>query len=571
MLYYDDNVVLQELIPSRGFQSSMDYVMTIGLGTSNTVDSLRVIWPDDHTQKLNAINANQTLHLKISDASEKYIVPKSEGNNTLLKELTNGQLIAHKENSYNDFDQERLIYKLLSQEGPSLTIGDIDGDGNEDIFIGGAKGLAGVVYRHDGDGILRPMPQNVLELDAQYEDTAAAFLDADGDEDLDLMVGSGGNENGSQQTYRARLYLNNGKGVFSNSKEKLPSVFKNIATIAPHDFDADGDVDVFIGSRSVVGTYGIDPNHLFLENLGDGTFQDATERLGYDLKDAGMITHALWTDMDGDGRQDLVTVSEWGTPKVYKNSGRRLAHRVTALDSLHGWWNAVEAADLDGDGDNDLILGNQGSNLHYKPSTENPMKMWINDFDNNGTIEQIVSLDVDGKDYPIHQKKELTEQLVTLKKQNLKASEYSKKTISELFPPEIFENSVVKKSVISESVIAVNEGGGKFTIKKLPSRVQLSCVCGITCTDINNDGNLDLLMGGNNFEFKPQYSRLDASYGNVLLGDGQLGFKWQDYTTSGFFIREEIKHLKQFTDKNGRNFVIAAINDNKPRVFALTE
>ena len=301
---------------------------------------------------------------------------------------------------------------MISQEGPALAIDDINGDGNEDIYVGGAAGETGIIYINRGKGKLEARP---LKLDADFEDTAAAFFDADGDGDNDLMVGSGGNQTHEGHTYRARLYMNDGNGNFSKSEKDLPSTFDNISVIAPQDFDQDGDIDVLVGSRSVVGTYGVNPEHLFLENKGDGTFTDATERFAYDLKDAGMMTDAIWADMDADGKKDLVTVSEWGRPNIYKSTGRRLSRQSTSLDSLYGWWNTIEAADLDNDGDIDLIMGNQGSNVPYKASSEHPMKMWINDYDNNGTLEQIVTRNYNGKDYPLHQKKELTAQIRPLK------------------------------------------------------------------------------------------------------------------------------------------------------------
>ena len=570
-IFHDNTIHVQEQMPSRGFQSSMDYVMTIGLGAAKVIDSLRVIWPDNRTQKWSNVEVNTTLTLNQNEAIElqKPFEPKKE--KTLLTEISKNNFQKHQENSYSDFDYEGLINKMLSQEGPALAVGDINNDGNEDFYIGGAKNQPGVLYLNLGDGKVALSIQKSFEKDALFEDTTASFFDANGDGNLDLMIGSGGNEIGQQNNYKVRLYLNNGKGTFESAKNKLPALRKNIAVISPYDFDNDGDIDVFVGARSMVATYGIDPTHQFLENNGDGTFMDTTEKVAYDVKSAGMMTDAIWEDINNDGKKDLITVSEWNTPKIFINNGRRLIKQKSTLDDLFGMWNVVEAADLDNDGDIDFILGNQGSNTMHKTSKENPVKMWVNDFDNNGTIEQIRTNHKNGKDYPIHMKKELTAQLVSLKKQNLKASEYAKKSIDELFSESIFENSIMKQSTISESIIAVNQGDWNFSVKKLPSRVQLSCVCGIICSDINNDGYLDIIMAGNNFEFKPQYSRLDANYGSVLLGDGNLGFTWQDYNTSGFAIKNEVKHLKKIKDNKGKSYFIAAINNESPKLFLINE
>lgn len=570
-IYYDNKVYVQEQIPSRGFQSSMDYVMTIGLGSTKIIDSLRVIWPDDKTQKLTKIKTNATLTLQQFKATETQKPYQFKKNKTLLTEITENKFDEHKENSYSDFDHEGLIAKMISQEGPALAVGDVNDDGNEDFYIGGAKNQAGVLYLNFGNGKIKKSDQKAFLNDDFYEDTTASFFDANGDGSLDLLIGTGGNENSEQINYTVRLYFNNGKGDFELSKQNFPSLRKNIAVVAPYDFDNDGDIDVFVGARSVVGAYGINPSHQFLENNGDGTFEDTTEKVAYELKDAGMITDAIWVDIDKDSIGDLIITSEWDTPKIYKNNGRRLIKQSSSLDELHGMWNVVEAADFDKDGDIDFIFGNQGNNTAHKTSEENPIKMWMNDFDNNGTIEQITTNHQEGKDYPIHMKKELTRQLVSLKKQNLKASVYAKKSIDELFEKEKVENSIMKKNNISETIIAVNEGKGNFTVKKLPSRVQFSCVCGIICADINKDGNLDLIMAGNNFEFKPQYSRLDANYGSVLLGDGKLGFTWQDYNTSGFVVKNEVKHLKTIRDKDGKIYVISAINNQAPKLFSIND
>src|SRR5690606_20626672 len=342
--------------------------MTLGLGKSGSLDSLRILWPDDRTQFMVDVKANQVLEFFHSDTLAYYRVPEKAPPSTLLVALDNTGLSPHREDAHNDFDYEGLIYQKLSREGPSLAVADVNGDGHEDIFVGGGQDQAGTLYLHQGQGSLSERKSPAFEADRAYEDVAAAFFDADGDGDMDLVVGSGGNNVNLQRNYRTRLYLNDGQGNFTRSPHELPSTFKNVSTISPHDFDQDGDIDLFIGSRSVVGIYGVDPDHLLLENMGDGSFQDVTQRLAYDLREAGMVTDSRWADMDGDSKLDLVLTADWDTPKIYLNSGRRLTKMASSLDSLHGWWNTLEAADLDGDGDMDLILGNQGLNLHYRPS-----------------------------------------------------------------------------------------------------------------------------------------------------------------------------------------------------------
>ncbi|MFM1878587.1 MAG: hypothetical protein RLZZ241_1453 [Bacteroidota bacterium] len=569
-LYFDSNIVVQELVPSRGFQSSVDYTMTLGLGSASKVDSIRIIWPDSRTTLLTDVLVNQELSLSQQDAKDYYGIPKTKFP-SLLRELPLSRVHKHQEDNYNDFDHEGLISMKLSQEGPALAVGDVNGDGNDDFYLGGASGQAGAIYLHLGGGKTTLITSEIFKADAPLEDTAAAFFDADGDADLDLMVGSGGNQVGQEANYRPRLYLNDGKGHFTSSGLSLPSANKNMSTVNPIDYDGDGDLDVFIGSRSVVGVYGVTPDQLLLENTGNATFRNVTERVANDLKDAGMVTDALWTDIDKNGHPDLITVADWGAPSIFLNNGRRLGRLRSSLDSLDGWWNAIAAADLDGDGDIDLIMGNQGSNLHYKPESGKPMKMWVNDFDNNGTLEQIVTLSDGGRDFPIHQKKELTSQIVSLKKANLRASDYAKRSIDELFSKELVDRSIIKRAQYSESVLAINDGNGNFRIQKLPTRVQLSCICDIQCADLNNDGNLDLIMAGNNYEFKPQYSRLDAGYGNVLLGDGNLGFEWQPYTSSGFSPREEVKFIRQLKDAKGKTYILVAANESTPRLFEIHE
>jgi hypothetical protein len=341
--------------------------------------------------------------------------------------------------------------------------------------------------------------------------------------------------------------------------------------IAPCDFDNDGDMDVFIGSRSVPGVYGIDPKHLLLENDGKGNFTNVTDKKAFKINTVGMITDAVWEDIDNDSKKDLILVGDWTAPMIFKNTGRRLTAYKTNLSGYTGFWNAVTCVDLNKDGKKDLILGNRGTNMPYKPTKGNPLKLFTNDFDNNGTIEQIATRSINGKDVPIHLKQELAKQIPSIKKKNLSYADYSKKTFQELFTPAIVTNSIQKTVAIQESVIAINKGNGKFEIQVLPKEVQFSSVNTICAMDVNNDGILDLILGGNQYEFKPQFSRLDANFGSVLLGNKKGTFSWTPYNKSGFFIKGEVKQLKVIKDKNNKISILAVVNDNTPKLFRPNE
>ncbi len=558
-VFLGNQILRQELIPTRGFQSSIDYTMTIGLGKIATVDSLKVIFPNRKTITVHDINLNSLMVFDQKDAVQQYQV--SPITRKKYFEIVEHDISAHKEDAYVDFNYEGLIYKMQSREGPALAVGDVNNDGNEDVFIGGAYQQKGKLYLQTASGKLTP---TTFETEDFFEDVVAIFEDIDGDQDIDLVIGSGGNFQGARTG--VRYYANDGAGNFSRGNIIKPTN-TNIATIAPYDYDQDGDIDLFIGSQSIVGLYGVSPPNYLMENDGKGNFKDVTSAKASEITDIGMVTDAIWQDIDVDGKQDLIIVGEWMSPKIFKNTSQGLRLLPTHLDRFSGWFNTVEAKDLDNDGDVDVVLGNRGLNAMYNASDAAPVKVYINDFDNNGTIEQIFTQTINGKDIPIHLKNEITGQINILKKQNLKYAEYATKSIDELFSKEVLQNTTIKMVNTFASLIAYNDGKGGFKVKELPKEVQLSCVCDIETEDFNNDGVLDLIFAGNNYNFKPQFSRLDASKGNVLLGDGKGNYV--DQKSSGFSVQDEVRAMRWIKNKSGEKYLVAVINNKAPKIFKL--
>ncbi|MEN0049858.1 MAG: VCBS repeat-containing protein [Bacteroidota bacterium] len=564
-IYTEGEIIHQQLQPARGFQSSVDYVMTIGLGQKTSIDSLVVIWADDSRQVQKNVAVNQMIVLEQQTAKADALIASTVKTPSLLRKTQIKTLQKHEENTYVDFDHEGLTYKMLSKEGPVMTTGDVDKDGLEDIFIGGAQGQAGQIYlQKDNDYI--PLTSAALSEDSDFEDTAAAFFDANEDGYLDLLVGSGGNQV-DKPRFDLRLYLNDKQGNFTKSELQIPRNHYNTAVIAPYDFDLDGDVDVFIGNRSVPGWYGMPPKHFLLENDGLGNFRNVLNEKALELKQVGMITSAQWADMDKNGTYDLVIAEDWGGISIFTNQEGYLSPLTSSLNTLLGEWCSLALADMDNDGDMDIVLGNSGTNAPYKEKG-NLLKMYINDFDNNGKIEQILTTTFKGKDVPVHLKRELTHQMPILKKDNIRFSDYAQKSIEDLFPQNKLERAVKKTMNTFESVVALNNGDNTFKVKPLPTRAQFSCINVLQAIDLNQDGYLDLLFGGNDYSFKPQFSQLDASHGGVLLGDGTGNFQWKNYEETGFFVNGAISAM-EVLNQQGRSNIIVGINDASPVIYEL--
>jgi hypothetical protein len=569
-LYLGNQVINREVMPSRGFQSSVDYKLIIGLGQASQIDSMVITWPDRLITKYDRPSIDTVLTISPSALNVLNAVNTSSQSNatTPMFSLVNSSFEKHRENDHMDFYYERNIPRMLSREGPKAACGDVNGDGLPDIYIGGAAGQGGQLYLQTAVGGFVKKEEQIFKQLADFEDVAVLFFDCDNDSDQDLFVGAGGNnvpEN--QRQLQHRLYINDGKGNFDILAKAFPPNDMNISTVAANDFDGDGDVDLFVGALSVPYNYGISPVSYLYVNDGKGHFTDIAKNRNPDIANIGMVTGAVWTDLIGDKQQELVVVGEWMAPRIFSYTGDRFKEVKSDLIDLFGWWKAVAATDIEGDGDQDLVLGNMGENFYLHPDRLNPVKMWINDFDQNGSIEKIITRTINGNDVPVFLKREMTDQLPSLKKQNLQHREYAKKKIQELFDAEQIGKATVKQVNYAASCVAINGGDGKFTIQELPGPVQFSCVNTIRCTDINNDGKSDIILGGNEFGFQPQFGRLDACAVTVLLNTGQGGkLKYIDTRESGLHLNGEVRDIAEMKGVKSDYFIILQ-NNSSPAFY----
>ncbi len=570
-VYANSQIFTREVIPSRGFQSSIDYKQIIGLGTVSKIDSMVITWPDRSFNAFIHPPVDTVLVIHQNDSQKQVTDSNLHSSFRTILQPVKSNFDKHIEDDYVDFYHERNIPEMLSREGPKTAIGDVNGDSLEDIYIGGTKDHAGQIYLQTTSGEFVKKKEPAFDQFLDFEDEAVLFFDADNDGDLDLFVGPGGNDNPSySREMQNRLYKNDSKGNFTIDVNAFPQYGMNAGVAIAYDFNHDGFPDLFVGSRSVPKEYGSSPASFLYVNDGKGHFTDIAKTKNPDISTIGMVTGAVWANVTGDTSKELIITGEWMAPHIYSYNGDRFTEAKSNLNNLYGWWQSIAATDIDGDGDEDLIIGNVGENFYLHPDSANPVKLWINDFNQNNDLDKVLTHTEDGKDLPVFLKKEMTDQFPGLRKQNLKHADYATKTIQELFSKEQIEKSIVKQFNYCSSIIAINDGNGKFTIQKLLLRVQLSSVNAIDCIDINNDGRPDLVMGGNMFGFPPQFGRLDASFGDVLINRGKGKFDWIEPGMSGLKLRGEVKDIKEVTGRDSR-YLLVVRNDQVPSLYKINK
>ncbi len=566
-----DNGALQyqQLTANRGFFSASQPILHFGLGAQAQVDRVVVEWWDGKTQILENVKGGQKLEVDYKNATNAS--PSTEASASLFREdaQTLGLSYTHKENDFQDFNQERLLPHQLSQLGPQIATGDLNGDGREDCFVGGAAGSVGAIFLQNANGTFTAQAVSAFNADLGREDVDAVFFDADGDQDLDLYVVSGGKTfPANSPMYQDRLYLNDGQGNLSVASDRLPKITASGSCVTAHDYDGDNDLDLFVGGRVTPGAYPVTPRSYVLQNNG-GTFKDVTAEVASSFEKAGMITDIIWANIDSDPAEEMLVSGEWMGLRVYQFDGKILKDisQAAGFGDTEGWWNCLAVSDFDGDGDLDLVAGNLGLNTRLKASNENPLAIFAKDFDSNGAVDAIFAYHKNGSYYPFAGRDMMVKQISKVKKNYPRYAKYAKATMNEIFANMDLESA--QKLVAHQLTTAYfeNLGDGKFRQLALPTEVQLAPVKHILADDFNGDNKQDLLLVGNDYGAEPETGVYDAFNGLLLLGNGQGGFDVLPNAEHGFWASAEARDLARITLANGKVAYLVANNDGPLQAF----
>lgn len=567
IIKHDGVTQMLEQMPTRGFQSSVDPRLHFGLGTSTTVDSLIVIWPDHRYQVMTNLAVDRALTLGQEQASGRYAYGERASTQPLFADIT-GQVnlhFKHEENTFFDYNREPFMPHRLSTEGPALAVGDVNDDDLDDIYVGGAKHQAGRLFVQQADGGFRASNDAVFRADSLHEDVDAVFFDANSDGHPDLYVVSGGNEFwGNQEALRDRLYMNDGTGNFKRADDRLPAFFENGSCVVPADFNGDGHLDLFVASRVVARNYGLSPRSYLLQNDGTGRFIDVTVKKATGLAEAGMVSSAVWVDYDHDGQLDLVVVGEWMPIRVFRQENGRFVDRTVAVgfSNTSGWWNTVTAVDLRGNGRLDLIVGNLGLNSYIRASAETPARLYVRDFAQNGALQQILTFSKNGISYPLAGRDELVRQIPRLRSRYPSYADFGAARIEDIFSATELKQSHRLEAHLFASVVALNNGDGTFDLRPLPVEAQFAPVYATVAEDFDGDRLPDVMLAGNFYGVTPTRGRYDASYGLLLRGNGHGHFDAIDLAASNLVIHGEVRGMKLLRRSGGDRVIVVARTNN---------
>ena len=521
VIAHKKNETLQaEQYPVRGYQSFVSPVLHLGLGNVQALDSIILIWPDHTYQKISPDSIDRTITISYQAGLSEYSFHQTSSRKLPYTDITEraGINFVHEENEFVEFNREQLIPHMTSSEGPALATGDFNNDGLEDFFIGSSKRKKSALYAQTSEGQFIYVTGPSITNDSVFEDVDAVFADVENDGDLDLIVASGGNEYaGTSLPLTQRIYINSGKGEFIKDTTAIPKIYMTAGCVAVHDFNNDGFVDIFFGGRAVPWNYGRIPASYLLLNNGNGKFSDVTSRYAPELSATGMVKDATWEDMDHNGTKDLVLAVEWGPLQIFYQEDDQ-TFRQHALAGTSGWWNFIRPYDFDNDGDMDLVAGNLGLNSKLKASADTPVKLYVNDFDDNEQVEQIMTYYLGKQEivFPTH--REFMRQLPFLKKKYLLAKDFAKAGLTDLVGEDKVKNSErLSVELFANSYFENIDNKGTFSRQNLPGALQFSSLHASALIDMNSDGYKDIILAGNYYDNNIELGRYDADYGSVLL------------------------------------------------------